>query len=146
MGCLVKQLEKAEAFQITRDGDDWPEWVIEAFTSIRGLNGPLQIKTTRGLESIQWGDWIVRDIDGGISVVRNEVVKKEIERQSAVRTELMKRWVTLQPNPKVCADDLPQPEHADGFHHREMVKAMASLCSGIFPEPKPKRASLTNAP
>lgn len=71
-----------EAFQMTKDrrasNEDWPNWMHKAWNQNYGTPGAvsceewpnsdgtdrLQITTLEGVMRVEWGDWIIRGVQG----------------------------------------------------------------------------------
>ena len=85
-----------EAFQMTKerrqDNSGWPDWLNQAWqkgiTEPSSLNchadsdgtDPLFISTLEGIMKVNWGDWIIQGIDGGLYSCKPDKFEKTYEK------------------------------------------------------------------
>ena len=81
----IKKEVPVEAWQMRR-GTNPPQWFVDAVQngqvykhSIKGVIQFLSLRTTDGLKSLMFGDYVVREADGKLSVVRKDIFKQMYE-------------------------------------------------------------------
>lgn len=83
-----------EAFQMTEErrwgNADWPHWLHEAWNrgenevgAFRPSDGPDQpeIVTLEGVMTVEWGDWIIRGVQGELYPCKPDIFEQTYEEE-----------------------------------------------------------------
>ena len=99
---VVLMSVRREAFKMTpskRKVDShtkWPMWMRDAFDkdrseigSLKGINHPksdgrdnLSLRTSEGLKRVEWGQWVIRESSGELSVCNRHDFERKFEQSN----------------------------------------------------------------